>query len=291
MQKGSEFNMKKSLKFTAAASVALLLVKGLDNRLETSYYTISSPRLPEDFDDFKIAHISDYHNNPIPGLNKAIKNESPDIIIMTGDMTHDEPQSYSPAIELIHNLTKIAPCFLISGNHDIWRSDYENFVSECKNSGACFLRNEQTDIFRNSSKIQICGMEDVFTKNRMKDAVQKSLTFFGHSEDFRILLFHRANALDFIKNSGFDLILSGHMHGGQIRIPHFGGIFSPRSSISENHRFLFPKYSAGLYTYNTCHMIVSRGLGNPTPIPRFFNRPELCIITLKKNYSSSQSGT
>lgn len=281
--KGYDINMKKFIKITAAASAALLLAKGLDNRLETSYYEISSPKLPKDFNNFKIAHISDYHNNPVHGLNKAIRREKPDIVVMTGDMTHDEPDSYIPAMELIQNLVKIAPCFIISGNHDIWRSDYEKFVAECKNVGAHFLRNETIDIVRNSSKIQICGMEDVFTKTKMKQTVKKYLDFFPQSDEYRILLFHRANALDFIKTHGFDLILSGHMHGGQIRIPGLGGILSPRSGITESEHLFFPKYFGGLYSFDSCNMIVNRGLGNPMPIPRFFNRPELGIITLTKN--------
>ena len=284
--------MKKFIKYTALASAALVMSKGLDNRLETSYYTVGSPKLPDDFDGFKIAHISDYHNDPVPGLGDEIRRAEPDIIVMTGDMTHDTPASYTPAIELISHLSKIAPCYMVSGNHDIWRSDYEDFIADCEKAGACFLRNEQVFIEKVESRILLCGMEDVFTKTRMKQTVEKYLKLFPKTPDYRILLFHRANALDLLKDSGFDLILAGHMHGGQIRIPGVGGVLSPRSALAEGGHILFPKYFGGLYKNGDCSMIVNRGLGNPMPIPRFFNRPELGIITLKKipNQTLDNSG-
>ena len=274
--------MKKSLKLALGGIAAYTAFKALDSRLDVSYYDITSEKLPEEFDNFKIAHISDYHNRPVIGLIEKIKSESPDIIAMTGDMTSDKKdESFMPAIELIQKLNAVAPCFIISGNHDTWRSDYARYVAHCRKEGAYFLQNEYLKIYKNNKFIIISGMEDVFTKVRAKSKIKESLKYFSLSDEFQILLFHRANALDEVKDFGFDLILSGHLHGGQIRIPHYKGVFSPLSSIGNDESLFFPKYSYGLYTFGNTSMIVNRGLGNPMIIPRIFNRPELGIITLK----------
>ena len=276
--------MRKTIKFAAAGAAAAFLIKGLDNRLETNYYNIYSKRLPEVFDNFKIAHISDYHNDPILGLKEKIQKEAPEIIVMTGDMTHDKNCSFLPAVELLKSLVKIAPCYMISGNHDIWRSDYNEYVASCRRTGAYFLQNERVAVIKGNQKIYISGMEDVFTKTRMQKTIIKYLKYFSVTDEYQIMLFHRANALDYIKDFGFDLILSGHMHGGQIRIPYIGGIFSPISSLGEGTKMLMPKYFGGCYKSDKSVMIVNRGLGNPMPFPRFFNRPELGIITLNHYY-------
>ncbi len=272
--------MKNLIKFAALGSAALFLAKGLDNRIEVSYFDISSPKIPKEFNGFKIVHISDYHNDPVPGLVEEIAHNSPDIIVMTGDMTDDKHKSARPALELIGRLLKIAPCYIVSGNHDLWRHDFNSYVKSCKDMGAVFLQNETAKILRNNKKILISGMEDMFSKVNIKKTIEEYLEFFYKSEEYQIFLFHRANALDYVKDFGFDLILSGHMHGGHVRIPGIGGVFSPFSSFAENKKFLFPKYFGGMYNSNDCTMIVNRGSGNPTPIPRFFNRPEIGVITL-----------
>ena len=100
------------------------------------------------------------------------------------------------------------------------------------------------------------------------------------ADAFSILLSHRADLYPDIKDTGVDLILSGHMHGGQIRLPWGNGVFSPTSSIPSGESLLFPKYFGGYYSYKDTHMIVNRGLGNPMIIPRLFNRPEITVITL-----------
>ena len=96
------------------------------------------------------------------------------------------------------------------------------------------------------------------------------------------MLFHRANLLDKLRDKGFDLILAGHLHGGQFRIPKVGGVLSPKSSLAGGERMFFPKYFGGLYEYEDTKIIVSRGLGNPMVIPRIFNRPELVFIKLER---------
>lgn len=273
--------MKKTKTILAGAAAAAVL--GFDRRPEITHYEIASPRLPEDFCGFRLAHISDYHNGAPESVSGLIRNEQPDAIMLTGDMTN-EHESYAPAIRFLKSLCGIAPCYLISGNHDIVRADYPDYVKACEEAGAVFLQNERIWIYRRDSRIAVSGMEDLFykTPENMKKRFDACRQELGNCEEFEILLFHRANLLDWLADSGSDLILAGHLHGGQIRIPGLGGILCPRSSLAGNSKVLFPPYTGGLYRIGAAQTpaIVSRGLGNPIPIPRLFNRPEIGIVTL-----------
>lgn len=261
---------------------ALYLASGLDNRLEVTHYNIRSKAIPKAFDGFRIVHISDFHCDPTPGLTEKIQNENPDIIAITGDLAHDDG-SYAPFITLLEQLVNIAPCFMVSGNHDVWRGDYESFVSACRSAGGIFLQDARRFLRRGDAQIAISGIEDPFTREKeaIEKRLQKSLEKLPKTNGFDILLFHRANSLDRLKAQGFDLILAGHLHGGQFRIPGIGGVLSPWSSLAENTSILFPKYFGGLYDAGETKMIVNRGIGNPMIIPRLFNRPEIGSITLE----------
>lgn len=264
-----------------AGGVALA-VKALDTRLETTYYKIQSPHIPESFDGFRIVHLSDYHNDIVPQLVTEVRDEAPDLILCTGDMADDEG-TYHPAVRLIEKLTKIAPCLMVTGNHDVWRSDFDDMEKEMNACGAEFLHNEQRFIQRGDDRISICGIDDPYlcTEQKVKTFIKKSAEAVSGFDGFEIALFHRANLLDELTGYGFDLILSGHMHGGHMRIPGIGGIAAPRTSWQEGDSILFPRYFGGRFENDGTTMIVNRGLGNPMIIPRVFNRPEMVVITLK----------
>lgn len=264
---------------------AVCAFKGLDNRLEVTHCSVASNKLPKEFDDFTIVQLSDYHCDTVPGLLEAVRCEAPDIIVTTGDMADDEG-SYSPSVRLFKHLKEIAPTFAITGNHDLWRSDFKKYESELIALGIHLLRNETVYIKKGNSKILISGIDDPFTREgrNMQNKVAASLKkLFIDTNLFNILLFHRANMLDCLKDKDFDLILSGHMHGGQFRMPVSGkGMLAPKSGWGSNSSMLFPKYFGGRYSYKNTVMIVNRGLGNPMIIPRLFNRPEVTVIKLKK---------
>lgn len=274
--------MNKFLKGALLAGGALCAVKGLDNSLEITHYTVTSERLPESFDGFRIAHLSDFHGESVPELYDTIKAAHPDLIACTGDMADDEG-SYIPVVEFISRLPLIAPTYLITGNHDLWRSDFSAMEKEIEDSGAKFLHNERVELCSGGESIILTGISDPFTKasKNINRHIELALSQLPKSGKFDIALFHRANYLDRLKEHGFDLILSGHMHGGQIRIPHIGGVLAPLSSMASNGKMFFPQYTGGRYDYENTVMIVSRGLGNPMIIPRVFNRPELVIVQLK----------
>lgn len=279
--------MNKTLKLlrnTAVAAGIICAVRGLDTRLEVTHYTLHFPKLPKEFEDFRIVQLSDYHCDTIPGLLEAVRSETPNIILTTGDMA-DDKGSCSPAVRLFSHLMRIAPTFAVTGNHDLWRSDYAKYEFELNRLGIRTLHNETIPYNRNGESIYISGIDDPFTRDgaSMRINVKKSLDLLKlDTNNFNLLLFHRANMFDCVKKSGFDLILTGHMHGGQFRLPSGQGVLAPKSGWGSNAPALFPKYFAGLYEYENTRMIVNRGLGNPMIIPRLFNRPEITVIKLKK---------
>lgn len=272
----------KALSKVLLTGAVIAAVKGLDNRLEITRYTVASKKIPKDFDRFKICLFSDLHNDTTAGLSDAVNAEHPDIICIPGDMTNDKG-SFSPFIALLERLVDIAPVYITSGNHDVWRYDYNEFVSCCKKLGASFLEDESVYYNKGNSKIRICGICDPVA--RSSGATEKnllsSLKNIQQEDIYTLLLFHRANLFDFLTNSGFDLILSGHMHGGQVRIPGIGGFVSPKTNVLSGSGLLFPNYISGEFNKNNTKMIVTRGIGNPSFIPRLYNRPELCSITFK----------
>ncbi|MGN0106384.1 MAG: metallophosphoesterase [Hominilimicola sp.] len=273
--------MKKLLKAAALTGGALFIIKGIDNRLEVTHYNISSEKIPSAFDGFKIVQVSDYHCDSVPGLITEIKNENPDLIVSTGDLA-DDKGDYFPAVRLCEHLIDIAPVYAVTGNHDLWRSDYEKFEKEISDIGVITLHNERVILKHGSGEIGLSGIDDPFARNAVKIAenIQASLSKLAHYDGYDILLFHRANLFDQLKYHGFDLILAGHMHGGQFRLPTGQGIVSPKSSWASKTPVFFPRYVAGHYRAPRTEMIVNRGIGNPMIIPRLFNRPELTVITL-----------
>lgn len=273
--------MKKIIKTLCLAGGVLCAVKGLDNRLEVSYYKVPSPKIPEKFNGFRIVQLSDYHCETMPGIVDEVKNLRPDIIVCTGDMVNDKG-SYLPAADLTRRLKKIAPVYMVTGNHDLWRADYYELEKALTGAGAVFLHNERVFINIGDEKIALTGIDDPLARStrRIDENLSEALRRIASWEGYDILLFHRANLMDRLKDCGFDLIMSGHMHGGQLRIPGLGGVVSPKSSFAENQPLLFPRYFGGEYLHKNTRMIVSRGLGNPMIIPRLFNRPEIVMAEL-----------
>lgn len=282
MAADKEIFVNKFIKTAAAAGGAVLLAKGLDNRLEVTHYYVKSPKIPREFNGFKIVQISDLHSDNPPCLTAEIRHEAPDIIVSTGDLVHHRG-SYMRMTELCGRLVKIAPVYAVSGNHDLWRGDYGEFENALSEAGVKTLNSEHIVLEKGGDKISLYGIADPFavTTENIKKFMDREYARLPESDGYKILLFHRANWLDYFKDKPFDLIISGHMHGGQVRIPMLGGFISPRSSWSDKKRILFPKYFGGRYDEYGRVMIVSRGLGNPMPIPRVFNRPELVVITLE----------
>lgn len=272
----------KLIKSAALAGGILVAVRGLDDRLETTHYFIESPKIPKEFDGFRIVQISDLHASVVPGLLETIRSEMPDIVVSTGDLVHDKG-SYQPGISLMRTIAEEIPTYTVTGNHDLRRYDYAKFQHELDETGTVTLHNRSVTLRRGNDEITLSGIEDPFSEDgkTIEQNIKDSINQIPPTENYHIVLFHRANHLDLLKYQGYDIILSGHMHGGQIRLPNGRGVCAPKSSWGSGSKLFFPKYFSGLTKHMDTNMIVNRGIGNPMIIPRLFNRPELTVVVLK----------
>lgn len=277
--------MNKSI--AAISGLGLLSMRiYLDNKfLNVSKYEIKSNKLPIEFNKFKIVHLSDFHSydfgkNNIKVIEK-INDENPDIIVMTGDMVNKYDNNFDRFLKLSETLSKSYRIYYIVGNHEKRLRDYHlNFIIEkLSQFNIQILNDEKVIIKRKNAFINIYGIDIPLSfykiRNRpsnIEDAVGSVLKRCKEKE-YNILLAHNPLYFEIYSKFSVDLTLSGHVHGGMVRLPFVGGVLSPE-------RKLFPKYSSGVYKINNKELIVSRGLGHSKPGMRLFNMPEIVSITL-----------
>lgn len=245
-------------------------------------YSVESSRIPESFDKFKIAVISDLHNAEFGKDNsdivKKVKRENPDIIAITGDFVDSNKTDIDLAVSLAKQLVEIAPCYYVMGNHEVWLFNrYEELQQKLIDVGVIVLRNEVVKITKNYEIIQIAGLDDPDYSNPdiyyHENILDKHIKEMNLTDDYCILLSHRPETFSVYVENNIDLVLAGHAHGGQFRIPFVGGFYAPNQGR-------WPKYDAGKFTENLTTMIVSRGIGNSIIPIRINNRPEILIVEL-----------
>ncbi|MCM1287682.1 MAG: metallophosphoesterase [Clostridium sp.] len=259
--------------------------------LNTTVYEIDTKGVFSNEAPVTIAVLADLHNsfsNEGERIIGAVKKERPDIIIAAGDMllSHsDQQKKNKKTAELMNRLCEIAPVFYGMGNHETAVSDrshlkhlWPDFLNNLKNKET-LLRNESKNICVKGKKINICGLElpEKYYKrfNKLKPTGEEIDNLIGKSDNdaYNILIAHNPDFYEQYAKWGADLILSGHNHGGMVRIPFFGGVISPRPAI-------FPKYDYGLFQEEAAIMIVSGGLGSHSIKIRLNNKPELVIVKL-----------
>lgn len=276
--------LKYIISFIAAISVFFFWQ---NNDIMITRHNYINNKIPKDFNGFKILHISDLHNKSFHGrLIKKIKEINPDIIVITGDLIDRRKTNLKTAIEFIEEIVKIAPVYYVSGNHEQLSKHFDKLKIELNKLNVINLDNSNSTIKRGDNEISIIGIADpsinFHEKPRLSDKNEKyaranlnNLTK-NLTTNFNILLCHRPELFKIYKEFNVDLVFSGHTHGGQIRIPVYGGIFSPNQG-------LFPKLSEGIHKDAQTSMVVSRGLGNSLFPFRIFNRPEVVVVSLFKN--------
>ncbi len=272
--------LASSLSFITAATY-------LSNKLITvATYNIKSNKIPLEFDKFKIIQLSDFHNYRYLGKDNKIaidkiNLENPDIIVMTGDMINKYDKKFNNFFELVEVLSKRYSMYYIVGNHEKrLKKDYLSLIiKKLENLGTKILNDNKFVVMKKKSHINIYGIDIPLsyykTKNRpsnISEILSSSLNKCNCIE-YNILLAHNPLYFDEYADYNVDLTLSGHVHGGMIRLPFLGGILSPE-------RKFFPKYSNGVYSINNKKLIVSRGMGHSKPGMRIFNIPEIVSITL-----------
>ena len=231
----------------------------------------------QEFDGFRILHLSDLHNKEF-GLNQSIlieitQENNPDLIAITGDILNRG--RFDKTLQYIKEAVKVAPVFFTSGNHEYYSKQYNFIKDRLVNAGAKVLDNRIEEISINNKVLSIIGVRDAsFFKN--KEAFNNTITALcDKAKGFRLMLTHKPHLIDAYQNSGADLVLSGHAHGGQVRLLFVGGLYAPGQGI-------FPRYTSGLYRLkNGVSMIVNRGLGDSQFPWRINNPPHVIVITLK----------
>ena len=244
--------------------------------------TVASGALPEAFEGFKIAHVSDLHNAVFGRKNEKllslIRAAEPDIIAITGDLIDSRHTDIDSALAFVEAAAEIAPVYYVTGNHES-RLDFDAIEPRLIAAGARVLRNEAEDIGRGGERIRLAGIDDpsfIRTGETAEERAAAELEQLGDGGGtFTVLLAHRPELVEVYAEYGAGLVLSGHAHGGQVRLPLLGGLYAPGQG-------LLPEYDSGLYSLGETQMVVSRGLGNSVAPLRVNNRPELVIVTLSR---------
>lgn len=260
-------------KHWAAAICALAVLAALDVRLRTVHYTVATSKISA---PVRLAVLSDLHScrygQGQRTLLEAVAAAEPDAVLMAGDMV-DDAMPEEPAWTAIQALAAEYPCFYVTGNHEWWTGEAERICRRMEELGARVLRGEASPIELKGQRLELCGVDDPDS-----GAMEEELKQAGESvsEDvFAVLLAHRPEKISLYLQGRFDLVISGHAHGGQWRLPGLvNGLFAPGQG-------LFPACAGGCYRFGEASLVVSRGLAREsTWIPRLFNRPEVVVVNI-----------
>lgn len=279
--------MKKRTKtlLILLAALMLLILPGFYNALAIRHYTVDAPGLEY---PVRVALITDLHSCAYGDgqleLLEAINAEAPDFILLGGDIFDDDMPDDS-AEAFLCGIGSRYPCYYVTGNHEYWSgaAGFAVKMAILEECGITRLSGEAATVEIKGSRICICGVDDPyawadsngFTEHPEGSFREQVAQVAAHVEDgaYTILLTHRPELLDVYSQYGFDLVLAGHAHGGQWRIPGIlNGLWAPNQG-------LFPAYAGGRYAQDGTVMIVSRGLAREsTRVPRLYNRPEMVMI-------------
>lgn len=252
-----------------------------ENGLSVHNYNVKTEKLNT---TAKFVLISDLHNKEFGKDNQklvdVIKVEKPDFIAVCGDMVSEGNKTREPIIKLLSKLCEITPVYYALGNHERSYYDYDGLVKDIESIGAVLIDNEMVSFDLGEEKITIGGITDFpyyeFDAPDYDNEERHFLDSFiqQEKENYSILLAHQPELYFWgLDRKNIDLMVSGHTHGGLIRLPFIGGLCAPNQGW-------FPEYDMGYFSSGTANMIVTSGLGNDVFIPRFNNPPEVCVINI-----------
>lgn len=280
---------KNFLLFICITIMLILFFIWQNNEIVITNHEYRNTKLPIGFDDFTIVQISDLHNKDFHGrVFQKVREIAPDIIVITGDLIDRRNMKMDIAVEFIQKIVKIASTYYVSGNHEQLSGGYDTLKAELQKHNVHIMDNSYEVLNKNGDKIGLMGIADPAIQQSegsylwedSSDYVEEGLKelFKNIDTKFNILLSHRPELFNVYKDRKLDLVFSGHAHGGQVRIPFIGGLAAPNQG-------LFPEYTEGIHSNKVTSMVISRGLGNSIVPLRIFNRPELVVVTLKKDDS------
>lgn len=260
----------------ALAILVVLTLIALDERLILRTYTVASPKLTA---EVRLAVVTDFHSSDnADDVVAMVASCAPDAVLMVGDMFDDDTANRPTerTLSLMRQLSALYPCYYVSGNHEAWTGEMDALYQQTEEAGVTVLRMSSGVLTVRGQRIALCGVPDPYemvfsgapdTEEQLRQALEDV-----DSADFTVLLAHRPELLAKYAQFPLDLVVSGHAHGGQVRIPGvLNGLYAPNQGW-------FPKLAGGAYTQDGTTLIVSRGLAVRTRLPRIFNRPEVVLV-------------
>lgn len=258
------------------AILVILTLIALDERLILRTYTVVSPKLTA---EVRLAVVTDFHSSDnADDVVAMVASCAPDAVLMVGDMFDDDTANRPTerTLSLMRQLSAQYPCYYVSGNHEAWTGEMDALYQQTEEAGVTVLRMSSGVLTVRGQRIALCGIPDPYemvfsgapdTEEQLRQALEDV-----DSADFTVLLAHRPELLAKYAQFPLDLVVSGHAHGGQVRIPGvLNGLYAPNQGW-------FPKLAGGAYTQGGTTLIVSRGLAVRTRLPRIFNRPEVVLV-------------
>lgn len=283
--------MKKKILIGALCLLVLLVIlAGVSAYRSSTELTVVQYELPAALSEpIRIVHLTDLHGRTFGGDNaelvQLVAEQKPELILMTGDMMDRSNADASVVCGLIRNLTEVAPVYFGYGNHEYqWMKNHgESLTGDLTEAGALVLDVSWLDITLKGQDLRLGGYHGYYRQPHMFQVTAEEkaaqLAFceeFEQTDRYKILLNHIPTAwLDwgYIDKFPVDLVLSGHYHGGQIRLPLLGGVYAPYIG-------LFPEYTEGLFTGTQASCVLSTGLGYAPGLPRINNLPQITVVDL-----------
>lgn len=258
------------------AILVILTLIALDERLILRTYTVASPKLTA---EVRLAVVTDFHSSDnADDVVAMVASCEPDAVLLVGDMFDDDiaNRPTERTLSLMRQLSAQYPCYYVSGNHEAWTGEMDALYQQTEEAGVTVLWMSSGVLTVRGQRIALCGIPDPYemvfsgapdTEEQLRQALEDV-----DSADFTVLLAHRPELLAKYAQFPLDLVVSGHAHGGQVRIPGvLNGLYAPNQGW-------FPKLAGGAYTQDGTTLIVSRGLAVRTRLPRIFNRPEVVLV-------------
>ena len=258
------------------AILVVLTLIALDERLTLRTYTVASPKLTA---EVRLAVVTDFHSSDnADDVVAMVASCAPDAVLLVGDLFDDDTQNRPTerTLSLMRQLSAQYPCYYVSGNHEAWTGEMDALYQQTEEAGVTVLRMSSGVLTVRGQRIALCGIPDPYemvfsgapdTEEQLRQALEDV-----DSADFTVLLAHRPELLAKYAQFPLDLVVSGHAHGGQVRIPGvLNGLYAPKQGW-------VPKLAGGAYTQDGTTLIVSRGLAVRTRLPRIFNRPEVVLV-------------
>lgn len=267
---------KKGIIIRIIEILVILAICGYENNhLVTSYYEYTSEKVEETLDGYRIVQISDLHNANFGIKNQALIKKiiglSPDMIVITGDIVDSNLTNIDRAIAFVSEAVKICPVYYVTGNHEYWLDEDERalLITGIEAAGAYILNNEFVRVDNGDASFCLVGIDDQsLIGGPLPDIIKTT------DGALNVVLAHEPQYITSYAKAGADLILSGHAHGGQFRIPFVGGLVAPDQGF-------LPEYTEGEHFELDSEMIISRGLGNSIIPVRLFNDPEIVCVDLR----------